>query len=728
MAGLALLAAALLAGSPAAAGESAGDRERAARLAAELGSEEFAARERATAELRKLGAAAREALEKAAASQDLEVRTRAEMLLAEIRWQLPPELAAGLGEFGRNFTRDYLAAPDPDVRVVLLHSLRARAPRPAEAYILQALKEAQLPGIRGQLLSLLRIYRGPEALAAVLAASRDEDPECRTAAADALESFPNEAAFQRLVELAGDEAVPVRIKALYSLGGRGLLARKAAPAVLKALGSQEIAVRTAAVNAAAGIGARQAMDRIWELAGDEEDRDRVRGAAFYALAALAAPGEEAVANRLATMLISDLPAVRFAALDALEEMRGRSAAPAVAELLSGEDTSTAIAAARALAFIGGPGQAAALRRCLDNPRDPDLAIAAARALVALGEKAAVAKIAPLLQDDRHGESAAEVLAQTGQERWLQEIARLTGREMLLVRAEGFRDLGAVVMLLRQGGSRRGWSEWALFAEAADETERVFPHPLTMVRRSRNAAADDPQALAEAGYFLARAGKMEEGKARLRDAVEFAPMDADVLNTAAWTLLTCGTAEQREPAEALKLAARAADIEPRSSAILDTHAWALFAAGRNQEALGRIDEALLRHRARRLCPGAVLEVHRARILLRLSRREEADQALAAALERAPRDPETAAEAARFHCDAGRPARAVAELKRMVELAYPDAAVLRDDPELASARADAGFPAVLEAAGKLRDRLRAQLPGREAGAAGEPDAAGEGRAPE
>src|SRR5512135_3530975 len=96
MAAAMALGAALLAASSASA--SAGENrpapdEQVARLIRELGADDFGTRERATVELRKLGAAAEAELERAARSRDPEVRDRSEMLLREIRWALAPKLA-----------------------------------------------------------------------------------------------------------------------------------------------------------------------------------------------------------------------------------------------------------------------------------------------------------------------------------------------------------------------------------------------------------------------------------------------------------------------------------------------------------------------------------------------------------------------------------------------------------------------------------------------------------
>lgn len=72
---------------------------------------------------------------------------------------------------------------------------------------------------------------------------------------------------------------------------------------------------------------------------------------------------------------------------------------------------------------------------------------------------------------------------------------------------------------------------------------------------------------------------------LRDGLERAPSNADILNDLAWTLAATRTKSLRDPAEAVTLARRAVAAGPAAAAgPLDTLAVALAAAGRFDEAL------------------------------------------------------------------------------------------------------------------------------------------------
>jgi tetratricopeptide (TPR) repeat protein len=97
----------------------------------------------------------------------------------------------------------------------------------------------------------------------------------------------------------------------------------------------------------------------------------------------------------------------------------------------------------------------------------------------------------------------------------------------------------------------------------------------------------------------------------------APDDASVLNGLAWELLTCRARELRKPAEALKLARRAAELGGNADPmILDTLARALFENGRAAEA------AAVQKKALDLLPAAAPAYERSRYARDLERYRKA----------------------------------------------------------------------------------------------------------
>ena len=94
-------------------------------------------------------------------------------------------------------------------------------------------------------------------------------------------------------------------------------------------------------------------------------------------------------------------------------------------------------------------------------------------------------------------------------------------------------------------------------------------------------------LRDAGDSAAADALFERTWAKQQDLCRDYPKAARVRNTAAWTALRCG----RHLDEALKLAEQSVALAPGNPASLDTLAEALFRAGRKDEALARIREAV-----------------------------------------------------------------------------------------------------------------------------------------
>ncbi len=674
--------------------------ERVRRLVARLGSNDFRVRERATAELMGMGGDAREALLAAQAKADPEVRERIRLVLRQTAWQLPPALAARLGGFGRSFTGQYLEA-DAERRGELLGELVSRAPRESEPYVLTALAEDADPQVLELGLNVLRIYRSRAALEAALKFSRSAEPQLRDAAIGSLACFPDEEALRRLVELIGDRDAEMRAGALQALASRGRSARAgAAAAVVKALGDDDATVRETAMYAAGATGAREALDRLWAIAEGRGDK-ALRPQAIGAIAAIAEPEEKAIADRLAK-LISDEECGE-AALAALVSMVGRSAAPKVAELLSGP---RAAGAADALAAIGGPEQVPALRKCRKERSSEEAAFRAARALVFLRVPAADESVAEMLysRDESVAGQAARLLLDLDAARWQRSIDRaLHGRipgaddegRVWLRTAADLADFTEQIGRYADGGAT--WLYFlklhGLHAEAARAAER---------QAVEGTGIEVPGKL---GEHLIMAGRGGEGVRLLREAAEMQPFSPLPLNSLAWFQLVSPRAEFRNPAEALKAAERAVAVKRDMPAIADTLAWALFLSGRKEEGLRRQEQAL----SWAVSTGADgqtfadLELRRARMLAGLGRKEEAAGLIPAILKRQPDNATVLAEGARAWCAAGEPQKALETLSRMIDLMRPDVEMLQNDPDLAAARAEKGFARLLERATDLHARM-------------------------
>ena len=689
-------------------------------LVGRLGAEEYSVRERATEDLRKLGPAARAALEKALKSKDAEVRERAGMLLREIIWKLSPELAERLGDFADSF-RTYIKSPQ-DAKLRLLTGLRSRAPREARPYIMQAARD--LTGNRAQawIAGLLSIYRGDDVERLLLNISRRQDGYCRSSAADALARFEGSAAVARLLELVGDAEPTVRRSALDALGTRGAFARKHAPLVIKRLEDADETVRAAAARAAARLGDPAALAGLWKLVDDREVSVRVE--AVGAIGKLASCDDPENGKKLAAILDDRLPAIRASALGALIEMKSKSSLPRLVRLLKDDDTELAASAAGAISALGGSAHFELLRAAMRGSEDASLAASAAAALIVMGDEKSIPEAARMMTGKNAVAASvvARALGTTGSLKWLPLLVEAEKHwksesfsiTVLEVRSSRLRDASALKPLAEKLAGQRGELSWAYFLSEHALYEEAAP----IMSRVLATSLDNPGALSRLGIAELQAGRAREGIARLRRAARMNPFSAINLNNFAWFLLTSPDPAARDNKEALQAASRAAKLAPRTGYILDTYAWALHRNGKSRQGLEQIELALKWSRADNPGEETVLRAHRARMLAALGKRRKALKELSAVLAGFRRDPELALEAARAYCDLGLPENACAELARMIELGCPDLKALNLDPELAPARKSEGFPAVLEAAETRRKRILAEITAAAAAGAARP----------
>ena len=239
------LAAALVAGAPAAAGTC--DAAAVAALVAQLDADGGAARWEAAASLGGCGAAALPALEAACADDRARVRQGAARALGLVG----PEAAAAVPELTAA-----LADPEPAVRESAADALGRIGPAAASA------------------------------IAPLIATFAGEDPSLAGVAAVALGRLGG-AGVPALSEALGDARDSVRFSAAIALGRLGPAASAAAPALARALGDRDARVRSCAAAAIGAIGAAAAvaMPALVEALPDRDED--VRRAARIALAAIA---------------------------------------------------------------------------------------------------------------------------------------------------------------------------------------------------------------------------------------------------------------------------------------------------------------------------------------------------------------------------------------------------------------------------------------------------------
>lgn len=113
--------------------------------------------------------------------------------------------------------------------------------------------------------------------------------------------------------------------------------------------------------------------------------------------------------------------------------------------------------------------------------------------------------------------------------------------------------------------------------------------LGLLEREITEHPDDPNLLGAYGGLLYEKGRYSEAESVLNAALSMDPDNAGILNNLAWLYAT--TPEPfRNPSEALDLAERAAEIDPKAH-VLDTLAEAYYINGLYDQAIEAIDQAI-----------------------------------------------------------------------------------------------------------------------------------------
>lgn len=223
-----------------------------------------------------------------------------------------------------------------------------------------------------------------QAVEALVAALNTPEVGLRTNAATALGRIGDPRAVPALSRALGDPSALVRQAAAQALGRIGT--PEAAFALLRALSDPDLRVRVQAVRALGRTGQPMAAEPLVELLKQTaETAPELRQELIEALARL---GGFAVDPLLRAVQVRR-PAVRQAAAEALGRLGDPRAVPTLVKMLSDPNSQSVAAAAYALGRLGEPAITPLLER-LDHP-DSRVRRAAALALAGIGEPA----VAPL---------------------------------------------------------------------------------------------------------------------------------------------------------------------------------------------------------------------------------------------------------------------------------------------------------------------------------------------
>jgi Flp pilus assembly protein TadD len=179
------------------------------------------------------------------------------------------------------------------------------------------------------------------------------------------------------------------------------------------------------------------------------------------------------------------------------------------------------------------------------------------------------------------------------ELWLQVVARTPAdRDTLAgsVRAKVLREeiVGHEKMLEAERDNRALHDDTALlYVQAGD-----LAHAAAHFAESLRIRPDAPEASYNLGSALLMLGRSDEARGYFRKAIALNPNYGLALTQLAWMLATSPNDRIRQPAEALQLAERAAELaQPPSARTLDVLAAALAAAGHYDRAVTTANAAL-----------------------------------------------------------------------------------------------------------------------------------------
>ncbi len=365
-------------------------------LIEKLGSESFEERERASGQLRLMGADAFRELKKVVDHPDKEIATRARALSLEIvpdplRKAFPGLEKRLLEGEDYEWTRIYLDAPAREIDLRDLAGVASTALRGARTVVEKrtAMATAERGRHAGALPEVRKLVKDPEWEVRVSAvwvvgelggasdvalleeALRDPDSSVRGQAVSSLGLLKGKGHAERILVLLRDKDLSVRIGAADS--ARRMNVREAVPDLLALLKEKDMNARAMAMLALADLGAPGAVAPITELLNSSDTSIRLE--AVRALVCLDAKASISAVER---RLQDQDGGIRGEAALALGKLGSKESIPQLRKLLEDPSSWARREAARALCLLGRTEGAALLvqgsgpRECLNAVRNPGL--------------------------------------------------------------------------------------------------------------------------------------------------------------------------------------------------------------------------------------------------------------------------------------------------------------------------------------------------------------------
>jgi len=311
------------------------------------------------------------------------------------------------------------------VRLYVIDALGEIKDRRALEPLMKAFESKEL---RGRAAMALRYFKEPRVIKLLIGALHDQDAYIRSVSAEALGEIGDKQAVDPIIELLNDKINrgKSQVSAAVALGNLG--GKKATPALLKSLRSENVYVREASARALGKIGDPTAVDLLIETTDDEGQR--VRAAAIEALGKLGS--KRAVRTIIGGLNDQDHFAIRKNAAEALGNLGDHLAVEPLIESLKDKDYMVKQNAADALGKLKDISSIDPLIKVMS---DGAVRKHAAFALVEIGSPAldSLAKALQTNPDEEVRRMMVLILSDIGDKRAVPALKKALGDEHYSVR-------------------------------------------------------------------------------------------------------------------------------------------------------------------------------------------------------------------------------------------------------------------------------------------------------
>ncbi len=282
--------------------------------------------------------------------------------------------------------------------------------------LLKQLIQSSSQNIRAHIVRKLGEVNDPKVVPSLIELLRNDAPEVRRAAAQALADAGDEDACHALHTALNDSYKGVMVDSLFALSRIGC--SDIFDPIVNALKSEDLPVRLGACKAISESGSTQYTEPLFSVLHDSRMQKEV-------LKVLGELKDPASLNPIVNLLTSNDSTIRLNALKALLKIDGTLDVTAILECLGDKEPEVRITAVRILGKEGSAEAVNYLLARLDEEPDDSVRVAIIKSLGKNGTSKPLKRLISLLEDDQLEirKSAAEALGETGDPRAIDPLCQ-----------------------------------------------------------------------------------------------------------------------------------------------------------------------------------------------------------------------------------------------------------------------------------------------------------------